>query len=81
MFGKEKEFYSKFNLCLGTHHKNKRKLIQPLFNQKALETYSHKFYKHALNLVESLKKHVDGPAFDILVPLHDSIFVGAMGKS
>lgn len=54
--------------------------MQPLFNPKVLEGYSHLFYKHALLLVESLRKHVDGSAFDVLLPLHDSAFVSTMGK-
>lgn len=54
--------------------------MQPLFNPKVLEAYSHLFYKHALSLVENLKKHVDGPAFDFLLPLHDSAFAATMGK-
>lgn len=53
--------------------------MQPLFNPKILEGYSHLFHKHAMLLVDDLRKHVDGPAFDVLLPLHDSAFVSAMG--
>nr|ALD15909.1 cytochrome P450 [Dendroctonus armandi] len=58
----------------GPRHKVQRKLLQPLFGPRVLESVSTIFQKHALNLVKILEDHVGSGCFDVLHILHKSAF-------
>ncbi|XP_043481256.1 cytochrome P450 4C1-like [Leptopilina heterotoma] len=42
-----------------------RRLIQPTFNQKILQSFVGIFHKNALSLTQSMKENVDGPEFEL----------------
>ncbi|ENN80788.1 hypothetical protein D910_08498 [Dendroctonus ponderosae] len=58
----------------GPRHKVQRKLLQPLFGPRVLESVSAMFQKHALNLVQTLEDQVGSGCFDVLHSLHQSAF-------
>lgn len=63
-------FYSFFlNMCHllgGVLWKRSRKLINPCFNLKTLQSFIPIFYKKTMNLVDELKDHVERSGIDIM---------------
>ncbi|XP_051159991.1 uncharacterized protein LOC127280777 [Leptopilina boulardi] len=70
----EKDFVYKFakpwlgnGLVLAEHKiwRVHRRLIQPTFNQKVLQSFVTIFQKNALSLVQSVNEKIDGPEFEL----------------
>lgn len=67
-------------MFLGNHHKNHRRILQPLFGPTYVEGYSYLFQKHADKLAKALEAKADNTSFDVLHYLHEAAFEATMGK-